>query len=187
MIFNIVFDIILCVFLLIGLIIGYKNGIMAMIFKRLRGIGAIVLSVLLTKPVVRLFEIDQKIQEPVRDLLIKYIGTEATAQEIPGRIPTVIKGLAQLFGTDLTSMAHTVEGEPDYLSAFANLAAEPLARVIAMVGTFILLFVVLWLALWIVGRIVCVIFKLPVLKQINAFLGAVVVFAFFAIIVWAFT
>lgn len=179
-----IFDAILLAIMLFGLIRGYRSGFITMLFKRFRGIGAMVLAFLVARPVAEFLKLSEKITNPVKELLLQYVGSSEAA-EMSDKVPTVLKSLANLFNVDITRYANTAASEGgDYVTSFASAAAEPLADAIAVAGAFLLVLVFGYIALWFVGKLFNLIFKLPVLKQINTLAGAVAGLFFFAVMAW---
>ena len=109
---NIIFDVSLGIILLVGLLIGYKKGFINIVFKTFRSLGALVLAYYLAKPFVAMFDLTNKIAQPVKNMLLDYVVT-SSPEGTAGKIPTVLKSLANLFGTDLTKIANSTSGEVD--------------------------------------------------------------------------
>ena len=181
---NWIFDGVLLLIMLFGLIRGYRSGLITLLFKRFRGLAALAGAVFFARPVCDLLSLSQKIVAPVKDLLLEYVAGSAPA-EMSGKVPTVIKSLANLFHVDLTKYANdaATAGE-NYIDAFVQSAAEPLADALAVAGAFLLVLVAGYMALWIIGKFINVVFKLPILKQINVLAGAVAGLLFFAVFAW---
>ena len=179
-----IFDGILVLIMLIGLIRGYRAGLITLLFKRFRVLASVVLSFVFARPLSGFLNLADKINAPVKDLLLEYVRDSAPA-EMSDKVPTVVKSLAHLFQVDLTRYANdaAVAGG-DYITAFLNSATEPLADALAVAGAFLLILLVSYAGLWVVGKFINVIFKLPILKQINVLAGAVAGLFFFAVFAW---
>ena len=188
MVVNIIFDILLLAVMIIGLIVGYRKGFITFFFRKLSWMGAMVLSFLFSRPIASALHLADKIAEPVRARIIEAIGPSVESLgEMSGRIPTVLKLLGQIFGVDLTDMADTSMQEGgNFVEVFAQQASEPLSHAIAVVLVFILSFFGFWLLIWLAGKIINVVFKLPVLRQINGIAGALLGVFFYSLFLWAF-
>lgn len=179
-----IFDAILVLIMLIGLIRGYRAGLITLLFKRFRGLAAMVLAFVFARPVASLLNLSEKITAPVKDLLLSYVKDSAP-DDMATRVPTVIKSLAHLFHVDITGYANdAANASGDYIEIFVESASAPLANTIAVAGAFIAVLVGAFIVLWIAGKVINVVFKLPVLKQINTLCGAVAGLFFFGVFAW---
>ena len=179
-----IFDAILVLIMLIGLIRGYRAGLITLLFKRFRGLAAMVLAFVFARPLASVLDLSAKITAPVKDLLLEYVKDSAP-DDMATRVPTVIKSLAHLFHVDITGHANdAASAGGDYIEIFVESASAPLANTLAVVGAFIVVLVGAFIVLWIAGKVINVVFKLPILKQINTLCGAVAGLFFFGVFAW---
>lgn len=185
---NIALDVLLIAVMLIGIIVGYKKGFISVFFRKLSWLGALVLSFLFSRPIANSIHLADKVADPVKQNLTAAIGGHVdNLEEMSGRIPTVLKLLGQLFGVDLTAMADSSMQEGgNYVETFVEKASEPLSNAIATVAVFVISFFAFWFLIWLVGKLINVVFKLPVLKQINGILGALLSLFFCSLFLWVF-
>ena len=59
-----------------------------------------------------------------------------------------------------------------------------MANALALAGAFLLIAGVSYVALWIAGKFINIVFKLPILKQLNVLVGAATGMFFFAVFAW---
>lgn len=174
---NVLYDIILVCLVLAGLAIGYHRGFVMLILRSFRSIGALLLALVSAKGVASLFRLADKIAAPVEAMLTEYITVDATHTTVE-KIPTVLKGLLNLFGVDLSQML--AEAPETFVSRAVEPVANAFAVVLAFVGTYFFGLLLLWVA----SKFINAVFQLPLLKQINSVAGALIGFVFYSFIAW---
>ncbi|MFA5561295.1 MAG: CvpA family protein [Eubacteriales bacterium] len=183
---QLVLDVLMVAFVVFGLLIGIRRGFIKLVFHHLRRVASLVCAFFLAKPLGERFQ--YLIAEPLKGLLRDYIGESVginTSEELVGQVPTVIKGLAGLFGAELNAMAdEALSSGQNAIDTFLDAATDPIARALAIVAAFIALYFVGLIVIRILGFIIDKLFQLPGLKQVNKILGAVFGLAFYAVFAW---
>ena len=174
---NWILDILLVAALAFGFYYGWKRGFLRIVLKTFASLFAAViamsyfsaLGVFLRDKFVYTF-VHNKVMEKVAGL-----GIGSAADDIVGAVPEGFRRVAELVGIDLTSMAESaVQSSEDALMSFAESASFSLAQLISSATAFVLVFLVSFFVLrFLATPINAIVMRLPLLGQINRYLGLV--------------
>ena len=185
---NLLLDVLLAVILLHGLISGWMRGFVRVVFRKLRRLTSVILAILVARPLGAWIGEEYfraSMVGEIREILVKALGTgadTATATELAGELPLVMRGLLNLFGVDVAERAAEIDAiGGNALTRFAESIASPVASIIGILIAFVLSYIVFRLFLRVIVYVINAIFSLPGLRLINKILG-VVAGAFFAVV-----
>jgi len=177
-------DVVILVVLLIGLVIGLRKGFIDQLFSLIGIVAVIVLAVLMCKPVATALMASDKgvIFDKISSILLEKLGSweyYTTTQVVWSDVETnktLIATALEMLGMPKILVTFGV-----FNGIFRGLSAEPttlqaqlpqqLTLYINYVIAFLILFVVLLVAVIIVKNILKKIVDLPILKQVDQFLG----------------
>ena len=184
---NIIFDIVIVSLLAFGLIHGLRKGLVKILFHTFKKAIALLVAFVFAKPLANV--LCPSIVKPIRATLVNAIHnsvtTDVTGVEMTQKVPTVLRRIAGFFDVDLTAYGEkAIEGGGDYIHTFADLAASPIANAVSIILSFVLLYLLARLLLWPAGALTNLVFRGPLLKQINTVLGGFVSLFFYTIITW---
>lgn len=172
----IVIDALIVIATLIALISGLKRGFVWICFRKFRKITAGILSLLLAKPLGYWFT-----QLFISDWLTKLIMTWAKLEDTPAaspeamveNLPKIIRWVADWFHIDMLALATEAydNGEGVYYF-FIHETSLPLARLFGVILAWVALFLVSLIIIRILLSVGTNLAELPLIKQLNAVLGA---------------
>lgn len=176
-----VVDIIIIVFLIIAIAIGRHNGMLVSLINIFALIVALMIAFLLCKPIGNIIIEKTNIDDGIKNIVSERMPMNNTKISVENtNLPSVMKDHIQ-------NVADNVNETKDNI---IDDTSTELSTEIVYVLTFIILFILVKILLFILKVISRFITKLPILKQIDHFGGAVlgliegvfVVYAIFAII-----
>lgn len=141
---GIVIDIILIAIVLLSAFLGYKKGLVKLGAKLFAGIIAIIVTIIIYKPVANIVINNTPIQSKIENAILK-------------NTPQLVEGDSELTNTIVESVQNEV------LPA----QAKEMSKSIVYAITAIVLFVVVKIALSIVISLIDAVANLPILKQFN--------------------
>ena len=179
-------DIVIALILLIGVIVGIKKGFVDQLFALVGVLAVLIASLLLCKPVANAFlTADSGV---IFDKLSAFLETKFGSWEYYTTTPIVWSDIET--NKSIISTALQMVGAPAFLIGFGvfdgifkGFSAEPttlaeqlpqqLTALVNYAIAFVVLFIVLLIVLLIVKKFFKNIVKLPLIKQIDKFLGAI--------------
>lgn len=171
-------DILLVVILAVGLIIGCKQGAFNLIIYRLRKVLALVAAILLAKPLGRWIA-DGILAKPITNFVMSKLpeGDEfiaSSAEELLAKVPEAVKSIAEFFKFDLEGLAQSaIESGENMLHTLVSDLLQPVTRGIGVLIACAIIYLLMLLALAILRGAGNSILSLPILKQLNGFLGGI--------------
>ena len=177
---SLLIDLIVITAFFASLISGIKKGFVRSILKIVIVVAALIGAITYT-PELSYYINDKFIEAPVisiaRDSIEKLtsesVDIDTLADEQPGAF---LKALSR-FGVEADDIkvfiAANGYSDEEKIDRIAEYMGAPVASGISKVLAFIILFLGLWLVLWLFGLIICVIFRLPVLRTADKLLGCV--------------
>jgi uncharacterized membrane protein required for colicin V production len=180
---NWLLDIALVSLFLIIVIIDAKRGFVKAVWGFARAIASSVLAVMfggaLGTLLYKVFILDA-VTDTVYATVVPMIDLSNGAYNVAGlfeRMPDGFADLLSRFGVTpesieglFGSITHATESN---VREMAQRIAEPIADVISTVLGYVIIFLIAMIALFIVGKVVDLLSKLPVINTLNSFLGAV--------------
>ena len=161
--------IIFIAFIVCEMISGYRRGFAAMLLSLLTLVIAVaavvVFAPFVKKAVTEHTEIETKLTEKISEKLVDQIREESDIPKVLDGIhlPKSVKDAMGLNAEDLSgTLTEKVKG-----------AAQSIADVVITAGVYVATFVIVLILLWILGRILHLAGKLPVLGTIDGILGLV--------------
>ena len=173
-----IIDIVIVGILITGLIIGCKHGAFNLVIYRLRKVLALAGALLLAKPLGRWIA-DGILIKPVTNFVMSKIpeGEEfmaSTASELLERVPSSVRTIAEIFNFNLEQLAEqALESGEGMLSALVADLLQPVTRGIGVVIACAIIYILLLILLAVLRGAGNSILSLPLLKQLNGFLGGV--------------
>lgn len=172
--------------LILFLILGAKRGAV----RSLLNLGSTVLVVFLSSWLGKLlaqFIYGAFIQKGLTDTIAKSLadnakqaGTDTYVTSVLSSLPQYIRDSISALGIDLSSFTSSIDSTQS-VNLWANSAAVQLEKLLAPIYTALIslvsvlaLFIILMIFRKILVNIICKVFDLPVLKQVNGFVGAIV-------------
>lgn len=161
--------IVVAAYLIIKLIIGYNKGFTKMAVS----LGATILSVILilvladtlTGFLVDHTELDENISNRIGTTLLDTVSTEESLNEKIDGLP-----LPEFIRKDLKSKVAETQGSmAERVLSLSYSVALKLIRI----GVYVVGFIVLWILIQVLGKVINLVAKLPVLKEANKILGIV--------------
>ena len=188
-----IFDIFLVLIFALILVIDTKRGFVKAVWGFARAAASLVLSLMfggaLGMLFYKIFMLDA-VTNTVYSTLEPIIGLTNGSYNISA-VFEGHEGFSELlarFGVSAESLEATFGGftnaTQDTVREMARTIAAPIADTLSTVLGFVVIFVVAMIALFIVGKVVDLLAKLPVIKTLNSFLGAVFGAASGFIYVW---
>lgn len=184
----IILDALVIVAALVALITGLRRGLVWICFRKFRKLTAGVVALFLAKPLGYFFT-ELFIGNWLTRLIMSWGKIEdvpaASPEEMVEQLPKVVRIVAGWFHMDVTAIANEAynSGEGVYYH-FIREASLPLARLIGVVLAWVALLLVCLLLLRILLSVGTGLAELPVLKQLNAVLGACASVLIWGSIVW---
>lgn len=187
-------DIFLFLIFLLITIISTEKGFVKSIWSTVTIIGAFVLSYLFG-PILGAWICDNFVLGHVTEYAFNVVETLVTTSSEQYDISYLFESLPDEFvalvencGADLDALESqfmlSVTLSKDELYSFAESVALPISRTLSNAVGIVAVFLVSILVLWLVGLLVKVIAKFPIIKTINGFLGFLVGLIKGFIIVW---
>lgn len=188
MVVAIVLDALVVIAALVALITGLRRGLVWICFRKFRKITAGVVALILAKPLGYFFT-----QLFIGNWLTRLIMSWGKLEDVPAsspeemveQLPKIIRAVAGWFNIDVSALANEAysSGEGMYYH-FIREASLPLARLFGVVLAWVALLLVCLLLIRILLSIGSSLAELPVLKQLNAVLGACTSVLIWGAIVW---
>lgn len=184
----IILDALVCLVALVALLVGLKRGFVWICFRKFRKLAAAFFAVCLAKPLGYLFS-ELFISDWLTRAIMSLAKIEDTAAlspaEMVAELPTVVRWVADRFHVDVAALAEEAyqSGEGMYYH-FLSETSLPIARFLGVILAWIALFIAARIVLRILLSIGTSLMELPVLKQVNALLGACVSVLFSSVFVW---
>lgn len=174
MILDIFLNIILGIILVGGVYFGYRQGFLRIAYTPVKFFAAIALTFFCCVPIGNAL-IKPIVQEPISnyaaDYLYEHCG-EATAENIEGELPTLLKIAASIADINIDDVAAEAENEGKaVIDAVADRLTEPLARLVAVVIAFVILYFISKIIIGLLLRLLNHLLKGGVLGWVNKILG----------------
>ena len=184
----IILDALVIVAALVALITGLRRGLVWICFRKFRKVTAGVVALLLAKPLGYLFT-ELFIGNWLTRLIMSWGKIEdvpaSSPEEMVEQLPRLVRAVAGWFHLDVTTLAEEAynSGEGVYYH-FIREASLPLARLFGVILAWVALMLVCLLLVRILLSVGTGLAELPVLKQLNAVLGACTSVLIWGAIVW---
>ena len=171
--------------LIIGVIVGWVRGFTNMLFETATTLVAIIFAVILCSPVAKaimknenlMTKLDTKITQTLKldDLANKMPSSEELLKNVG--LPSVIT----------KNIAKSLDGKTESTAkAAAQATSQFLAKMIIYVAVFIVLVILGIIVLHVLDSFFDLLNKLPVVKEVNAFVGAIVGLVLALLAIWIF-
>ncbi len=147
---GIIIDIILLAILALTTFVGYKRGLVKVIFKVLAFFLAIIITIILYRPITNLVINNTQLDEKITDIIIENGTVENDNSEQPNSIDKYIENTKNNLQNDIVNSA-------------AGTVAINLVSIVVMIA----LFIVVRIALIFVGFFADSLAELPIVKQFN--------------------
>ena len=190
-----VLDIILIAIMIICIVYGAKKGFFKIFASLCSGIAALLCAYTFTPPLSGYIK-----DKFILDKVAESIGNTFASIAESGDGGDKIYDISKLFGdSQFSAVAERAGISAEDLSAFANQSsreaveavaravAEPLARAVAEIVSFIIIFIVAFIAIRLAAMLIGLVFKLPVLRNVDKTMGVIfgIISALFFIWVFA--
>ncbi len=184
----IVLDALICIVALFALIFGLRRGLVWICFRKFRKVTAGVVSLLLAKPLGYWFS-KLFISNWLTRLIMSWAKLEdapaASPDEMVAQLPKLVRAVAGWFGMDVQAIAtDAYNGGEGMYYHFIREASLPIARFFGVILAWVALFIAALILLRILLSIGTSLAELPVLKQLNAVLGACMSLLLWGAVVW---
>lgn len=173
-----VVDIVVVGILVTGLIIGCKQGAFNLVIYRMRKILAFVGAVFLAKPLGKWIA-DGILMNPVKNFVMSKIpeGEEfmaSTTEELLAQVPASVRSIAEFFNFNLDELAaQALEKGEGMLETLVADLLQPITRGLGVLIACAIIYILLLIVLAIFRGAGNSILSLPLLKQLNGFLGGI--------------
>lgn len=184
----IVLDALICIIALLALISGLRRGFVWICFRKFRKVTAGVVSLLLAKPLGYWFS-KLFISNWLTKLIMSWAKLEdapaASPDEMVEQLPKLVRAVAGWFGMDVQAIAtDAYNGGEGMYYHFIREASLPMARFLGVILAWVALFIASLILLRILLSVGTSLTELPVLKQLNALLGACMSLLLWGAAVW---
>lgn len=174
---NLILDALLVVFLALGFWYGWQRGFLRIVLKTFAGLFSAVIAMTFFDDLGATLK-EKYVFDFVKGKVsgsLAELGAGVDADTIVDKVPDGLQNAASIVGIDLGAMAeNAVQSGKDAVAEFAELASHSISQLIASVAAFAIIFLVSLLVLRVFANpISTLIMKIPVLGQINRFLGLV--------------
>ncbi len=168
--------------LLLAAIFGYRHGFVRSVIRLIGCFAAILVAALLARPVAGAV-FDGFFREPVEQKIMTYVQETTSAsglQQALDELPGPVKNLMEANGIGSAEemlQAVGVSGEESSETvavAVTDKVIAPLCEFFLSACIFFILFILLMLVVSLVARLVNGLFQVPLLRQVNGALGAVI-------------
>ncbi len=188
MLVAIIFDVLIVLLAVLGIIIGIKQGFVKMFILRFRRLASLIIAFFLAKPLGAILN-TYFISGKMAGWLVSVANISESPAESPeallNSVPLVLQVVAKAFSYDLDVLAQEAFASGQGMqTALITKLSYPIASIISVAIVFVVLFIFLCITLKLLGGMIDNIFELPVLKQINSILGAVVGLVMNAVLIW---
>lgn len=181
---NILLIVVLAI-LIIGIIVGWFRGFTNILFETATTLVAIILAIILCGPVAKAIIKNENLMGKLESKVSSALKLDEAANKVPSadelfknvNLPSVI--------TDKISSGLD-EKTQNTAKAAAQATAQFVSRLIIYVACFIVVFIVAIIAIHLLDKFFDLINKLPVVKEVNALVGAAVGFLLALFVVWLF-
>lgn len=181
-----VLDLLLVAIMVGGIVLGVKQGLFQLLFQRFHKLLALFLAILISKPFGKWLA-DAFLTRPLTDAIVGGAteGTAASPEVLLEEVPAFIVWVARLFRYDLNAVAEEAYATGTHMlhAAVYNLL-QPITRFLAVLLCVIAFYFLMKWLLSLARGVINTVFKLPVIKQINAVLGGVTGLFFGAVSAW---
>lgn len=181
---SLIIDLIILGLILLCVFFGYKKGLTKCVIKILSFVVAIIIAVVLFKPisnfVINNTEIDDNIKNSIVQIVEDDVSETGKVKEDAGLPKSIVNHINESIETSVNETKQTV----------VNTVAEQISKTAVNVGVAIILFIVARIALIFVSALSSIITDLPIIKQFDKAGGIVyglvealiIIFIAFAII-----
>lgn len=177
---SLIIDIIVILTFAVSLISGIKRGFVRSVIKIVIVIAAILGAVIYTPDVSDYLNknyIQKSVVSSARNSITKLTSDSVDIDMLADERPAAFIKVLDRFGADIEDIRSFVAAngytDDEKIDKIAEYIASPIAKALSRAIAFIILFIGIWILLLIVGRIVCMLFKLPVLRAADKLLGCV--------------
>lgn len=172
---NIVLDLLLIVLLAIGVYIGWHRGFLRVVMKTFAGLFSAVFAMAMFERLAVILK-DKYVYPFVHaklDAAMQGIDSSYSAEKLADAVPEGLQNAAATVGIDLTGIANNaVQSGKDAVAEFVQNASVAVAQMVASAAAFVLLFLLAFFVLRVLSvPINAIVMRVPVLGQINRFLG----------------
>ena len=175
---NWIVDLIVVGILITGLIIGCKQGAFNLIIYRLRKVLAFAGAILLSKPLGRWIA-DGILIKPISNFVMSKIPEgeafmASTTDELLAQVPDSVRMVAEFFDFDIEELAKSaLEKGEGMLRTLVTDLLQPVTRGIGVLIACAIIYIILLILLAVLRGAGNSILSLPLLKQLNGFLGGI--------------
>lgn len=171
--------------LVIGIVVGWVRGFTNILFETATTLVAIIVAVILCSPVAKAIMKNEKLMTGLETKITKSLKLDDLANRMPSS-EELLKNVG-LPSVITKNIAKTIDGKTGSTArAAATATSQFLAKMIIYVAVFIVLVIVAIILLHVLDGFFDLLNKLPVLKEVNSLVGAVVGLVFALLMVWLF-
>ena len=177
---SLIIDIIVILTFAVSLISGIKKGFVRSVIKIVIVIAAILGAVIYTPDVSDYLNknyIQKSVVSSARNSITRLTSDGVDIDMLTDERPTAFLKVLDRFGADIEDIRSFVAAngytDEEKIDKIAEYMASPVSKALSKAIAFVLLFIGIWLLLTILGKIVCMIFKLPILSAADKLLGCV--------------
>lgn len=177
---SIILDAIVLIIILVVAFITMKRGFVKSIIGLVSLVLALVIVSALSKPVAT-FLYDSMIDKPVQNSIVKQLDendkkNDETVDTVWNSLPKFLTNTAENSGITTDSIGKIIKKDANNSEIaydFSQNVVRPTAISIITFAVNIILFIVLTILFRLLSKVICKLFKAPVLKQVNKALGLV--------------
>ncbi len=181
-----ILDIVTVLVAVLFVLVGYRRGFIKSVVRLIGFAVSVVAAALLSNPIAaKLY--DMLFRAQVETLVTQKVeeaaaSASASLQEqitsVIASLPQSIQSLMSMYGVDVQEFVGAAQPAQALAATVLDQIVTPLCVMVLQLIVFLVLFLVLFLLVRLVGKLLDKIFaSLPVIKQINGLLGAVIGFA----------
>ncbi len=171
--------------LIIGVIVGWVRGFTNMLFETATTLVAIIFAIILCSPVANAVMKNEKLMTRLDTKITKSLKLDDLANRMPSS-EELLKNVG-LPSVITNNIAKSIDGKTESTAkAAATATSQFLAKMIIYVAVFIVLVIIGIIVLHLLDSFFDLLNKLPVLKEVNSFVGAVVGLVFALLVIWIF-
>lgn len=177
---SLLIDVVVILAFAISLISGIKRGFIRSIIRIVIVLTAII-GAIIYSPTVADYLNERYIEKPIikiaHDSINKLTSDSVDIDMLADERPSAFLKALDRFGVEIEDIRAFIAANgytnDEKVDRIAEYMGAPVASALSNVIAFILLFLGIWFILWIVGRLVCLIFCIPVLRTADKLLGAI--------------
>ncbi len=175
---SLIIDVIVILAFIASLVAGAKKGFVRSVIRIVIVISAIVGAIRYSPDCAEYLN-KKYIEKPVINIahnsISKLTSDSVNIDMLADEKPNAFLKAINRFGVEVEDIKVFIAAngytDEEKVDRIAEYMGAPIALALSKVIAFILLFIGIWFVLWIIGKLICLIVKLPILRTADKFLG----------------